>query len=293
MIFQCRAAILNHTYVSTHLFNGIHFIGSCANRPTGYDYSRDADAWLNLHTKPTSLSNAKMRCQQEGGILASPTTRTLAQVMLVMLAERQLMGTLFTRIKSLSSGEQVLGGVPLNSVPLCWADGAADTEDCSALAGAGALVDVNCARELPYFCRQDNDTITRNLCGSIEYKLELRFASCYKFHRTFRTWFQAYVMCHEEGGELAVIDSPEEAQMLRTMFKENLSPDQAIIGFRTKAGEWVTIDEEPLNATGYEVWSPGEPNNKDGESCGFILRSGMLNDDPCDKLAPSICEITL
>ncbi|XP_061707991.1 hemolymph lipopolysaccharide-binding protein-like [Cydia pomonella] len=125
------------------------------------------------------------------------------------------------------------------------------------------------------------------------YKLQINFASCYKFHRALRTWFQAYVTCHEEGGELAVINSAEEAQMLQTMFKENLSPDQAIVGLRTKAGEWVTVDEEPLSVSGYDSWSPGEPNNKNGESCGFMLRSGMLNDDPCDKLAPSICEITL
>ncbi|XP_061707858.1 hemolymph lipopolysaccharide-binding protein-like [Cydia pomonella] len=148
-------------------------MGSCANSPTGYDYSREADAWLNLHTKPTSFSNAKIRCQQEGGVLASPTTNAVAQVMLTTLAERQLMGTLFTGIKSLNSGENVQG-VPVTSVPLCWvadiADDDNDGEDCWALAGAGSLVDVNCARELPYYCRQDNASITRNLCGDVDGK---------------------------------------------------------------------------------------------------------------------------
>lgn len=46
-------------------------------------------------------------------------------------------------------------------------------------------------------------------------------STCYKFHNKVVTWPKAYQVCAAEGGHLAEINSEEEANVLRALFKDN------------------------------------------------------------------------
>lgn len=52
------------------------------------------------------------------------------------------------------------------------------------------------------------------------------------------------------------------------------------------------IADDTLDVAGYNVWSPGEPNNVLGsEYCGSLYRNdGLLNDVNCAKPYAFICE---
>ena len=53
----------------------------------------------------------------------------------------------------------------------------------------------------------------------------------------------------------------------------------------------ILIAGESLNRTGFNRWSPGQPDNAgNAEDCGSILTDGGLNDLPCSGKHAFICE---
>ncbi|XP_063358766.1 secretory phospholipase A2 receptor-like [Cydia amplana] len=257
---------------------------------------------------PATWAEAGMSCYLEGGLLASPTTSAVANVMVAMMADKQLTYS-FTGINSIRAKDNFtsLDGVPLSSIPLGWSadqpDNANSDEDCVALTGAGKMADVSCGSMLPYFCR-------KNKCGPKDngYEWEPRTSSCYKFHHITNTWRKALATCHAEGGHLAIINSETESTVLKDLYDEH--PDEVIvgaseykhafIGFMKYEHEWATIyvfimlAGEPLGKAGFAVWNTNEPSKygyMGKELCGSIHRNGLLNDAPCQDRSAFICEI--
>ncbi|XP_046736230.1 hemolymph lipopolysaccharide-binding protein-like isoform X2 [Diprion similis] len=123
----------------------------------------------------------------------------------------------------------------------------------------------------------------------------------YKLHTRATTWVEARLICQEEGGHLAVINSNAEADAIARVFQKggpitgsNYQGD-ALIGFHDlyRKGEYVTIHGESLEKAGYNLWHSGQPNNLgNNQRCGGICTDGRLNDLWCnDQRFGFICEV--
>ncbi|XP_063632679.1 hemolymph lipopolysaccharide-binding protein-like [Cydia splendana] len=147
----------------------------------------------------------------------------------------------------------------------------------------------------------DDESQRIAICGKNGYEREPQTGGCYKFHRVAKPWDAARATCRHEGADLAVINSDTESQALHRIYKNNqkdtivgaYDTEVAMIGFKKSGNDWVTIHGDSLAAAGFDGWTAWEPNNLGGiEDCGSILRwSGRLNDCPCFKPYPFICEI--
>ncbi|XP_075986852.1 uncharacterized protein LOC142983722 [Anticarsia gemmatalis] len=269
-----------------------------------YFYSHFAQAWFKYHVVPLTWQDARLMCHLQGAILASPTTREIKTVM----ANYSGVHEIFTGFHStFSKGNYyTVDGIPLDEVPHEWADynpsNSHDKQDCLIINSLGQLSDVDCSFPRPFMCyKKKVDAV--NVCGTPdpEYRLDSRTNKCYKFHTVPRQFKRAHFACSAEGGHLAIINSDEEAKVLRELFAKypahtmigNFWKDVAFIGFHDwdEHGDWRTIHGQTLQEAGYAKFSPGEPNNSTaGEYCGSIYRTALLNDLWCEKHFAFICE---
>ncbi|KAJ9593002.1 hypothetical protein L9F63_015321 [Diploptera punctata] len=116
----------------------------------------------------------------------------------------------------------------------------------------------------------------------------------YKLHKEPQDWHTARVICNKEGAHLAIINSHFELSVIKMLY--NRDPklhDFSYVGISDlqKHKTFVTIFDEPLNATGYTNWAPDQPNY-DG-NCVVVKRDGQLFDTQCNGRFPFFCEQTL
>ncbi|KOB78577.1 C-type lectin [Operophtera brumata] len=183
---------------------------SSSNKEFRFDYkfSKMAEGWLKLHQVPATWKEARLRCHAEGNVLASPLTNQLKSAIIDHV--REVRGTapttIFTGVHaSFSKGDYFsIVGVPMLKLPLEWAPGEPDNY----LNSESCLV----------MLTQSN--------GTVEYNLDARTGSCYKFHRRGLPWSRAYMTCAAEGAHLAIINSAEESQVLKDLYGKN--PDNLI-----------------------------------------------------------------
>lgn len=97
-------------------------------------------------------------------------------------------------------------------------------------------------------------------------------------------------------GHLAIINSNSEEKLLLHILEEN-KINQAWLGVHDlyEEGDWNTIMDEPLEATGYSKWTlkiANEPDNYGGKQhCGVLLKEGGMDDLECTALVAFFCEI--
>ncbi|CAH2038132.1 unnamed protein product, partial [Iphiclides podalirius] len=268
-----------------------------------YRYFPEAKGWLKLHRVPSNWFEARLRCHLEGGNLASPSNIKLRKAMgfLIEEATGDMTCGVFTGIHAFfSRGDfQSIEGVPLRKIPHTWADGEPnnlkDQESCIALLPDGNLADVNCHEPLPYICyKEKTNKMSVSGCGTTD--KEYAYAetgSCYKFHELQRTWSRASMVCAAEGGHLVVINSDQEAQVVKDIFAKHPG-ELAFVGVYdwNEHGEWLTIHGQSLAEAGYAKFAPGEPNNGTaaGEFCVGVYRSALYNDVSCESKYAFICE---
>ncbi|KAJ8715424.1 hypothetical protein PYW07_009906 [Mythimna separata] len=166
------------------------------------------------------------------------------------------------------------------------------------------MADHPCEDTRPYVCyRSEDQKATVNECGTVdpEYRLDVKTGSCYKFHIVPRNFSRAFLACSAEGSHLAIINSDQEAEVLKNLFAKypaakmvgNFWKDVAFIGAHNwgEPADWRTIHGETLSEAGYDNFRKGEPNNSPpGEYCLSIYRDAKLNDLWCDREAAFICE---
>uniref|UniRef100_A0A2A4J280 C-type lectin domain-containing protein n=1 Tax=Heliothis virescens TaxID=7102 RepID=A0A2A4J280_HELVI len=276
-----------------------------------YKYSVVTKGWFKLYLVPETWYDARLRCSLQGAVLASPTTSAIAAEMRHIMKNYYIQDTeIFTGIHATFSpgNYYTVDGTPLSKIPLVWAknepDNLGNKERCITYNSNGSAADRMCEEPRPYICyRSGKKEVLTNKCGTVDdaYHYDEKTKSCYKFHRVPKIFSDAHFVCSAEGGHLAIINSNEEAEVLRKVFAANpagLMPgsfwkDIAFIGFHDWGswGDWRTIHGEKLSEAGYDKFSGGEPNNATtGEHCGSIYRSALLNDLWCDKPAAFICE---
>ncbi|XP_068993865.1 macrophage mannose receptor 1-like [Neodiprion pinetum] len=120
----------------------------------------------------------------------------------------------------------------------------------------------------------------------------------YKLNRVKKTWFDARVACEEDGGHLAVINSPDEAHSIVVLFKQAEEIhgflDVAFCGFHDlfREGEFLTIHGQSLERAGFDIWHESQPNDIDNtQNCGGVHYGGTFNDLRCEDLYEFICEL--
>ncbi|CAH0751162.1 unnamed protein product [Diatraea saccharalis] len=278
-----------------------------------YEYNEKAGGWLEYHPMPATFTDAFLRCNAEGAVLASPLNLQLQRAMVTLLKTHSDSCGILTGIHAtFSKGDySSIEGVPLSKIPIKWAPNEPDNydnnEDCIIMVNNGTLADVRCNDTYPYICyKKKTDSTVQTPCGTTdpEYTLDTRTGSCYKFHPVGRTWRRAFMTCMAEGGHLAIINSDIEALVIKNIFAKYpndkvLSPYKhvASIGYCDwgERGVWYTIHGQSLAEAGFSTFDKGQPNNDktydNGSFCGAISRTGLLNDVWCNgALLAFICE---
>nr|XP_012229540.1 PREDICTED: lithostathine-2-like [Linepithema humile] len=110
------------------------------------------------------------------------------------------------------------------------------------------------------------------------------------------TWNYARQACNTEGGYLAIINSEAEEELLLRLMKEN-NVREGWLGIHDlyQEGEWITVEGDPLEETGFTKWTtkfPNQPDNYQGnQNCGMLLIEGGLDDENCNHVHSYICEM--
>ncbi|XP_067008712.2 hemolymph lipopolysaccharide-binding protein [Anabrus simplex] len=186
------------------------------------------------------------------------------------------------------------------------------------------IVSVNMEHETPFRIENNNETglyITHSstTCGKKE-RIELSTTAVifehlrpkrpdyeffpgvgyYKLHTWGRTWDDARATCLEEGGHLLVINSEEEADVVRKFFSRNPSFNNvndplygAYIGVtdRDEEGKFVTVTGQLLEDTGYTNWEVGEPKSDRGQNYVAVESHARMHDINNGKKMGFFCEI--
>ncbi|KAJ8709540.1 hypothetical protein PYW08_009544 [Mythimna loreyi] len=274
-----------------------------------YEYSSKAQAWFKSVVVPANWFDARLRCSQEGAVLASPKTPEILAEMRNIMNRSNPEYEIFTGIHAtVSQGDYyTIEGTPLSNILVPWSKNEPDNKDnvesCITLNGNGELADRPCEVTRPYICyRPESSQVEVSECGTIDpdYHLDKRTNKCYKFHTEPRNFSRAFLACSAEGGHLAIINSDAEATVLKEIYAKypdakllgNFRKDLAFIGFHDWGERWVyrTIHGETLKEAGYNKFSPGEPTNIPEQTCGGIYRTGLLLDLWCDRPAAFFCE---
>ncbi|XP_075986756.1 C-type lectin domain family 4 member E-like [Anticarsia gemmatalis] len=269
-----------------------------------YRYCNYAKAWFKYHEIPATWYDARLMCQLEGAILAAPTSPEIRGTMAKSTGSMNI----FTGFHaSISKGKYyTVDGIPLESTYHEWVkfepNNVNNLESCITMNNNGQISDQNCDTPHPYICYKKSVGEV-NICGTEdpEYQIASRTNKCYKFHTVPRNFSRANFACSAEGGHLAIINSQEEAAVLRDIFAKypaykmvgNFWKDVAFVGFFDwgEHGDWRTIHGQTLTEAGYDKFSPGEPTNATtGEYCGSIYRTALFNDLWCQNHYAFICE---
>ncbi|XP_041984487.1 C-type mannose receptor 2-like [Aricia agestis] len=279
-----------------------------------YSYHEIAEGWFKVHKIPASWDEARVRCDLEGAVLASPinVNVTSALTELMKQAGPDLECGVFTGTNArFSKGDYYsIEGVPLLRMPVEWVPSEPDNynneEECIVMVGNGSIADANCSMVMPYVCyKKAGKIVPVNECGTSDngYKLFPKTGNCYKFHTQARNWSRAFEACSAEGGYLAIPNDRVEAMHLRDLFRDNLNRAAITTKFKNvmflgfldinRDGVWTTVHGSRLEDN-YAGWKQNQPDGrKDGQVCGAMFQDGELDDFWCRDLAPFACEKTV
>ncbi|XP_046605097.1 hemolymph lipopolysaccharide-binding protein-like, partial [Neodiprion virginianus] len=115
----------------------------------------------------------------------------------------------------------------------------------------------------------------------------------HKLHIEAASWNSARHNCQDEGGHLAIINSVEEAQVIRELV-DTADIETIWIGAHDlfNEDEFVTIEDESIYKAGYSMWERGEPNNAgSNEHCLAVKKDGKFDDRDCKQAFSYVCEI--
>lgn len=98
---------------------------------------------------------------------------------------------------------------------------------------------------------------------------------------------------------MAIINSNSEEKILIRILEEN-KVSEAWLGIHDlfEEGDWNTIMDESLEATGFSKWTTSLPdlnvpdNFNSGQHCGVLMTDGGMNDRECDHAKAFFCKIT-
>ncbi|KAJ9586511.1 hypothetical protein L9F63_019837, partial [Diploptera punctata] len=120
----------------------------------------------------------------------------------------------------------------------------------------------------------------------------------YKIYKNRRNWLDAMKTCVNDGANLLILNSKQEALEMKTLMKEvGTEKLWHWVGIHDhyKEGEYITIFSEPLSSTGYSDWYQGQPDGRNLQNCIYFSFSRSsaeygLGDVDCNSKGPFICK---
>ncbi len=91
-------------------------------------------------------------------------------------------------------------------------------------------------------------------------------------------WWFADVTCRNFGGQLVVLDSATEADLVHAAVAEQAPGERYFVGLTDwgrSNNDWIWVDGTPF---GWSRWASGEPNNSHGEYFVEVYEDGRWND---------------
>jgi len=166
-----------------------------------------------------------------------------------------------------------------NGQPNDYATGSG--EDCAEMNSNGKLNDITCTDYRKYVCEFDTDNYGFAKSGS----------KIYVGRKEQADWNTAKGQCECWGGQLATFSNNAEFELMKKVVTPSFG-DRAWIGLKADSpNEFAFIDGDTSLCNAHtcakrEVlpyWGPNEPNNPGSENCVELLRTGELNNMPCDR----------
>ncbi|KOB77990.1 Low-expression lectin 2 [Operophtera brumata] len=280
-----------------------------------YMYAQAFSTFYRLHDLATDWHQAQQICEAEGTALLIPNSLEEMENLKILMSNLKAHSTaIFVGLHDkFSDGDFVtLKGEPITGtvLELIWAPGSPDnmkgSEHCVVMTRDGLLDDRPCNDIYPFVCKiLGNDTKFNKKCNCFD----VGYApgpkdngKCYKFHMEPLSWHDAYLICQEEEGHLAIATSDEEATLI-TSFLNNLQENKApnpnilLIGFSDLMFpfEYRTLKGETLEKAGYALWGPFTDNISEmtAKRCGAMSRTGQLLMTRCDLPAMFLCEMAI
>ncbi len=103
-------------------------------------------------------------------------------------------------------------------------------------------------------------------------------------------WEIARSQCQAAGGDLPILDSEEESELIRDLATEaGLGWTWFGLTDLEEEDEFLWVDGTPLDED-LALWGPGEPNDAGGEDCVHWMPNGHWNDLPCEAPIHFVCE---
>ncbi|KAM9450976.1 lymphocyte antigen 75-like [Clarias gariepinus] len=191
---------------------------------------------------------------------------------------------------------------------LPWGEGQPDNwgdEDCVQIRGTehfetGKFNDILCSHTYPFICKKDKGVGPppvpptsgpgwNEKCGSW---VPAPFND-YCYHivpLSMRKWAEARADCVHQNGDLLSITETHEQSFIQAHIQSVPTGVSLWMGGHDSVteGGWEWTDLSPFC---YINWSPGNPDNYDGEDClSIYINNGLWNDDNCDYRRGYICK---
>jgi hypothetical protein len=135
-------------------------------------------------------------------------------------------------------------------------------------------------------------------CSGAQEAYDAVTGHCYFRVQPSQTWAQARDFCVSQGAHLATVGSAAEQALVQSLDDGTIAECWIGASDATSEGDWRWLDNVDFppspapNASGYQYWRSGEPNNNGGEDCAIVqlYLGGAWDDRNCGTTMSSICE---
>ncbi|XP_045761497.1 uncharacterized protein LOC123864831 [Maniola jurtina] len=271
-----------------------------------YRYEKAFDAFYKLHPEAVNWHQSRIRCEAEGTELFVPANLDEADSIPLLIAPilTKYEGV-YVGIHDLYSERTfvTINGSSLQDtiLELLWelTQPLHSGGRCVAMRRNGKLFVNPCSENLPFACKiKASRIIYYPECDTFDSRWKLGpNATCYLTHVEPQPWHVAYSTCYSAGGHLAILDTREEAEYTRELFKQidqHKTPgDFAFLGFSDLFQRYhyrtVLGGKLPANQINWDFKCPGNFTKLE-DRCGGIRRSGLLATGTCGIPSMFFCE---
>ncbi|XP_069697517.1 uncharacterized protein [Periplaneta americana] len=262
----------------------------------GYQFIKGI-GYYKVHRTPATWEEGQSICRNEGAhlmIYNSPEEEEIVGVLMDSVVGRQ---NCFIGFHALYKDNTavLINGKPLNTTGIEYYIDHSNNNRTGSSYGGGLVFWNPRDRELPFVCEIQLWATYDVYEGYGHYKL----------HTEGKTWVEAYQTCVNEGAHLAVVNSQQEARLLRNILRKHQSlssvddNDMVAIGFHMmydirdipdEQKDYVTIFGGSIKIAGYAKWARKQPSPGLENHCGAFTRDGKLYMSKCNKKLAFICE---
>lgn len=258
-----------------------------------------------IYTDAVSWSDARFKCMEKGGHLATLTTKKESNKVYRYMKKQDYASAFFgAKVFGSAWGGNWLWVTGENSDETNWAKEEPSVGDeYNSIYAAFYESDKGKWRALPcdyltvYICEWDsldgvsNDVLTLGYSEIHPDAWEYNGHHYYLYTNDCPSWELAEIRCRELGGHLAVINDGAENEFLYN-YMLSMGLRSAFFGYTDKyeEGNWAWVAGQ---STDYSRWSEGEPNGDISENYGMYYDTSVeyhWNDGSWIGYAPYLCE---